>query len=154
MNSTALILLVNTRAGVGELNASLRFMGDCQNRVPDRFCTFSELFLAEIKLRSAEIDIADFVNGHQMDVSMSYLQPDHGNTDPFARVYAFDALGNDFRKNPKPHVFVILNIEKVVRFPFGNYQYMTCGKRIDIQKRKVIVAFGDFMRWNFTGNDF
>lgn len=118
--------------GKGHSSQVILALGYRQDGLLYGFGAFRKLLLAKFKFGPVKINIAHVVNRYQMDVSMGYFKANHRYANPFAGVNLFNALCNDFGKNPKSHVFIISNIKQVVGFPFGDDQHMSFGQGIDI----------------------
>lgn len=133
---------------------------------PDNFCARSlpecrpdflrcpfECFFGEFQFFPAEVDITYVVYRDEMNVCMRDFQSQHRNTNALAFYRLIDGARDSLCKYHHAAQEIILQIEKVIYFFFGNYQGMPLGQGVYIQEGIVVLILGYFIRRDLTVYD-
>ena len=80
----------------------------------------------------AKIEVAGFVEGHQMDVRMRHIDAYNGNADLDARTDLFKTPCDMTAEKVQVDKKLVIEVENVVDFLFGDAKDMTLHDGIDI----------------------
>ena len=109
--------------------------------------------MRQVKMLLLEIKVAFAGDGYEMDVGMRHFETDNGHADALARDGFLYGLGHMLGKHHHLTEFLIFDIEDVIGLVFGNDERMTFRQRIDVEKCKKTVVFGNFITRDFTVDD-
>lgn len=101
-----------------------------------------------------KIDVRDVLQRNQMHVCVRHFQPNHGNSNTFARNGRFNFLGDVLGKKVDAGEQSGIEIKKVVNLRFGNDQCVSFGQGIDVQKSQKLIILGDAMTGNVSCDNF
>lgn len=97
-----------------------------------------------------EVEIARFVEWHEMDMGVGNIYTDNGCTYFDTRTNFLKALCHLAGKKVKIDIKIIFEVKDIIHFLLGNAKHMTANNRIHVEKREEIVGFGNLVTGNLT----
>ena len=98
----------------------------------------------------SEIEVAWFVERHEMDVHMWHIDAHHSLAHLDTRADLFEALGHSFGEKMQFSEKFVIKVKDVVNLLFGDAEDMTANHRIDIEESETMFGFGDLVAGNFA----
>lgn len=84
---------------------------------------------------------------------MRYFEADYCDSDPFTFYGFLYGFCHSLAKLKQRAKNVLLKVEDVIYFDFGNNQSMSLRQWINIEKRKELIVFSQLVAWDFAFND-
>ena len=97
-----------------------------------------------------EIEITFGSDRHQMDMGVRHFKADDRHRDTFARDSFLDSLGDFLGKDHHGTEGVVIQVEQVIGFQFGNHEGVTFREGIDVEKSKETVVLSYFIARNLA----
>ena len=104
-----------------------------------------------------EIEVAWFVERHEVDVHMRHIDTHHGLAHLDAWADLFQAFGHALGEEVKFAKEFVVKVEDVIDFLLGDTEHMATHNRVDVEEGQATVGFkhlvaGDFARHYLTEN--
>lgn len=119
---------------------------NCRGYLRSKFCHF---FWRHLNMMG-EVEIARFVEWHEMDMGVGNIYTDNGCTYFNTGTNFLKALCHLAGKKVKIDIKIIFEVKDIIHFLLGNAKHMTANNRIHVEKREEIVGFGNLVTGNLT----
>lgn len=100
-----------------------------------------------------EIEVARFVERHEVDVGVGNIDTYHSLTDLDARTHFLQSTSNFAGKEMEIDKKLVVEVEDVIYFLLGDAENMTFHNGIDIEESKEILGLSNFVAGDLSCND-
>lgn len=97
-----------------------------------------------------EIQVAGFVEGHQVNMCVRHINANHCNAHLNAGAYFLESLGNSTAETMQLNEEFIIEVEYIIHLLFRNAKHMTFDYRIHIKESQTIIGFIDLVAGNLA----
>lgn len=101
-----------------------------------------------------KVEVAGLVEGHEVDVGVRDVDADDGFADLDAGADLLKASGDALGEEVELAEEVVVEVEDVVDLLLGDAEDVSADDGVDVEERKAMFRFGDFIARYFAGDNF